>query len=74
MLTNKNEVSVLTSAFLVTMKIRSTFPMRDRSIVTQYRTVNAVVCRGLSKCPPVEEIKKIEDNGSVLKLDIMVKF
>jgi len=62
MLTNKNAVSVLTSAFLMTMKIRSAFPRRDSSIVTQYRTVRVVVCRGLRKCPPVEEIKKVEGN------------
>jgi len=62
MLTNKNAVRVLTSAFLVTMKIRNAFPIRDRSIVTQYRAVNIAVCRGLNKAckgPPVEEIKTI---------------
>ena len=71
MLTNKNAVSVLTSDFLVTIKIRSTFPMRDSSIVTQYRAVNAAVCRGVRKarsCPPVGGINSMDLNSVSVKI------
>jgi len=44
MLTNKKPVIVLISGLLVTMKIRSRFPVRATKIVVEYRTV---ICVGL---------------------------
>jgi len=45
MLTNKKPVRILASGLFVTMKIRSTFPVKATGIVKEYNTVNTVICK-----------------------------